>query len=78
MSRKFKDRQGAPWIVEHPHGSTELIFRLLEGPETDQRTIPLPSHTNDPFELSDQELQRLLDQSKPRYGKPKRPPPFKD
>ncbi len=78
MSRKFKDRQGNPWIVERPHASRELVFRPLHGPEREQLATPLPGHTNDPYELSDAELQNLLERAAPRYQTPKKPPPFKD
>ncbi len=78
MSRKFKDRDGTPWIVERPHASRELIFRPLEGESRDERVAPLPSHTNDPYELSDEELQRILARSRPRFRGPTRPSPFKD
>lgn len=76
MSRKFTDRTGQPWMVAREHGRSELVFRPVEGGHGDERTAPLPTHTQDPFELSDEELQSLLDRSHPRYRKPKGPPPF--
>ncbi len=78
MARKFTDRSGRPWEVEREHGRHELVFRPVHGDPADERVAPLPSHSHsqDPYELSDSELQRYLDQSRPRYRAPKRPPPF--
>ena len=78
MSRKFNDDNGTAWIVERPHASPELVFRPVEGSQRDERVIQLPGHTQDPYELSDQELIRLLGRARPRYSGPKRPSPFKD
>ncbi len=78
MARKFTDRTGTPWIVEREHGRSELVFRPVEGDPAEERVAPLPSHshTQDPYELSDSELQRYLDRSRPRFRQPKGPPPF--
>ena len=76
MARKFKDRTGAPWIVEREHGRRELVFRPAHGEQGDERVVPLPGHTQDPYELSDDELQRFLDRAATRYKKPKGPAPF--
>lgn len=76
MGRKFSDRTGNAWDVERERGRRHLIFRPVEGEDADARTVAAPSHTADPFELSDGELQRLLDRSRPKYRKPKGPPPF--
>jgi len=77
MARKFTDRSGQPWIVEREHGRHEIVFRPAHGPG-DERVAPLPTHghTQDPYELSDAELQRLLDRAGPRYKKPKGSAPF--
>lgn len=78
MARKFTDRSGQSWTVEREHGRQELVFRPVHGKQSDERTAPLPSHrhTQDPYELSQAELQRMLDGSKPRYRRPRDPPPF--
>ena len=76
MYRKFTDRTGRPWQVEAEGGRRELVFRPVEVEPSDERIVSAPSHTRDPFELSDGELQRLLERSRPRYRKPKGPPPF--
>ncbi len=77
MARKFTDRSGQAWIVEREHGRHELVFRPARG-SGDEQVAPLPTHghTQDPYELSDAELQRLLDRAGPRYKKPKGPAPF--
>lgn len=80
MARKFKDRSGEAWVVEREHGRHELVFRPIQGAPDDERVAPLPrhGHTQDPYELSDAELQRMLDGARPRYQGPKGPSPFKD
>lgn len=78
MARKFKDRSGRDWTVEREHGRSELVFKPANGSPGDELVAPLPGHghTQDPYELADAELQRMLDKARPRYGKPKGPPPF--
>lgn len=78
MARKFTDRSGKAWVAEREHGRSELVFRPVNGSQTDERVAPLPSHSHsqDPYELSDSELNRLLERARPRYGKPKGPAPF--
>jgi hypothetical protein len=78
MARNFKDRSGQAWVVEREHGRHEIVFRPTQGAQGDERVAPLPTsgHTQDPYELADSELQRLLDRSRPRYTKPKGPAPF--
>lgn len=78
MARKFKDRSGQAWTVEREHGRSELVFRPIHAEQGDERVAALPGHghTQDPYELADSELQRLLDRARPRYRKPKGPPPF--
>lgn len=78
MARTFKDRTGQPWVVEREHGRHELVFRPVHAGQGEELVAPLPSHkhTQDPYEFSDSELQRFLDQAQSRYRKPKGPPPF--
>ena len=78
MARNFKDRSGQAWIVEREHGRQEIVFRPAHGEQGDERVAPLPtsSHSQDPYELADSELQRLLDRSRSRYTKPRGPSPF--
>jgi hypothetical protein len=78
MARKFTDRSGQPWIVEREHGRSELVFRPVHAEQGAEQVVPLPAHkhSQDPYEFSDSELQRFLDQASPRYKKPKGPAPF--
>lgn len=76
MGRKFTDRTGTAWDVDREQGRRHLIFRPVDQESSKERTVAAPGHTDDPFELSDGELQRLLDRSRPRYRKPQGPPPF--
>lgn len=77
MGRIFKDRTGRSWDVEvSPQSKREWVFRPIEGVERDQRLAAAPSHVDDPFEVSDAELQRLLDASRPRFAGPRKPPPW--
>jgi hypothetical protein len=77
MARKFTDRSGQAWLAEREHGRHELVFRPVLGGE-EELVAPLPTHghSQDPYEFSDSELQRLLDKARPRYKKPKGPAPF--
>lgn len=76
MGRKFEDRTGQAWDVERsPQSKREWIFRPVEGSERDERTAPAPTHQDDPFEVSDAEMQRLFEKSRPRYRPRKEPPP---
>lgn len=75
MGRKFSDTTGQVWDVEtSPQSKREWIFRQVEGSEREDRVVPAPTHVDDPFEVSDEELQRLFERSRPRF-KPRREPP---
>lgn len=75
--RTFTDRQGRKWEVRD---RTKSEWELLPmGSNTErQRTVRAPGYEKDPFELSEEELQRLLDE--PDAGGRTRPSksPFKD
>jgi hypothetical protein len=77
MARKFKDRSGQAWVAEREHGRHEIVFRPVHADQGDERVAPLPSHSHsqDVYEFSESELQRMLDGARPRY-KPKGPAPF--
>jgi hypothetical protein len=74
--RKFVDRSGNGWIVR-PRGRSEWHFEPLQGNSQPTLTVRAPSYQNDPYELSQEELQRLFDSAAARAG-PSRPSPFKD
>ena len=74
--RRFDDNQGRPWEIR-PRSRSEWQFEPLPGNPETRRTVRPPSYEEDPFELTDQELQRLLGSTRP--GATRRPPsPFKD
>jgi len=77
--RKFKDGAGNEWEVRD-RSHAEWIFEPgLENHSVPKRITP-PSYESDPFELTDQELRRLLNQSTDTHppGGPSRPSPFRD
>lgn len=74
--RTFTDREGRRWEVR-ARTRTQWEFTPAPGEPGQARTVPAPSHEADPFELSVEELQRLLDRSDPGGGRQVRSP-FKD
>ena len=74
--RTFKDRDGNSWEVRQRSRSTWSIEPMSDNPGK-AREVESPGYEKDPFELSVEELLRLLDGSappKPRNVKN----PFKD
>jgi len=74
--RRFEDSQGRPWEIR-ARSRSEWHFEPLPGNPESRRSVRPPSYEEDPFELTDQELQRLLGGSHPGAARP-RPSPFKD
>lgn len=75
--RRFRDRDGRGWEVR-ADSKYRWRFEPLRGNDQPQRAARPPGYTDDPFELSEQELQRLLDTA-PRSERPgKKPPLFRD
>jgi hypothetical protein len=75
--RAFTDRQGNRWQVR-PLAKREWLFEPLPGnPEARQVAVP-PGYEEDPFELSDQEIQRVLDSARAASAGPGRTSPFRD
>jgi hypothetical protein len=74
--RRFTDRSGVTWEVQDRSTSEWELH-----PVSDTRRSPVrvaaPGYERDPFELSVEELQRLLDGA-PRPGSGPRKSPFKD
>jgi hypothetical protein len=60
--RKFTDRDGNSWEVR-PASRGEWEFSPVGGNEQRARTAQAPGYEKDPYELSQEELQRLLDAS---------------
>ncbi len=60
--RKFIDRDGREWEVRIRSRAEWELEPVGNNPER-ARTAPAPGYEKDPFELSREELQRLLDSS---------------
>ncbi len=74
--RKFVDRSGNAWSVRD-RSRWEWHFEPEGGNPGPTRVARAPGHQDDPFELSNEELQRLLD-SAPGSTRSRAPNPFKD
>ncbi|HEX5438312.1 MAG TPA: hypothetical protein VFW98_14245 [Gemmatimonadaceae bacterium] len=75
-NRKFIDREGRHWEVRERTRAEWLLEPILDNPSTPRRVKP-PAYESDPFELTDQELSRLLEQSSGQpwpQGPPKKSP----
>ena len=60
--RTFTDRNNQQWEVRNV-SRLEWEFSPLGETQLSARTVPPPGYETDPYELSREELQRLLDQS---------------
>lgn len=58
--RRLVDRAGLRWEIRVV-GRSEWIFEPVEGNPGPARAAAAPSYERDPFELSIEELQKLLD-----------------
>ena len=74
--RKWNDRTGRPWQVK-PLSRSEWEFEPLPGNDGRARRTRAPTWQEDPFELSNEELQRLFDAA-PDPDRPRPPSPFGD
>ena len=74
--RKFVDRTGNAWIVRD-RSRWDWHFEPSGGNPEPAKKVRAPGHQDDPFELSNEELQRLLD-SAPSATGPKARNPFED
>lgn len=75
--RRFTDRDGMTWEVRD-RSAAEWEFQPADGAAGAAVRIPSPGYEKDPFELSREELQRLLDAHRPSSDRPERPSPFTD
>lgn len=76
--RKFTDREGHHWEVRDLSHAEWVLEPILDNPGTPRRIKP-PRYESDPFELTDQELRRLLEESSPEpVVRPPRKSPFLD
>ncbi len=74
--RKFIDRHGCEWEVR-PRTKSDWNLEPLGSNPNQARAVRSPGYEKDPFELSREELQVLLDGSSPPAPRPTKSP-FKD
>lgn len=74
--RTFNDRNGHGWEVRNRAFRDWEFYPLANNPNAARR-VTSPGYEKDPFELSVEELQRLLD-SAPAPGTRPKKSPFKD
>ena len=74
--RTFSDRSGQRWEIV-VQSRSEWTFDPIEGNPGPARTSTPPGYETDPYELSVEELERLLEAAVPRR-KPKGKSPFLD
>lgn len=60
--RRFTDRDRRDWEIRPVSSSVWELSPLGENPGG-PRTVPAPGYEKDPWEMSQEELQRLLDAS---------------
>jgi hypothetical protein len=58
--RRFQDTNGARWEIR-VRGTREWLFEPVEDNPGPTRSVTPPGYEADPFELSVDELQKLLD-----------------
>ena len=71
--RRFADRDGRVWDVL-VRGRQEWLFEPADDNPGPRRESAGPGYERDPFELSVEELQRLLDAARPMQRKPTKSP----
>ena len=74
--RKFIDRDKKEWEIRDV-SRLEWEFSPAGDNQQRGRRVPPPGYEQDPYELSQEELQRLLDASTPQAERSKQSP-FKD
>jgi hypothetical protein len=71
--RRFADRAGKRWDVV-VRSRSEWVFEPVEDNPGPARVVEPPGYETDPFELSVEELQHLLDQSRGPQSRQKKSP----
>jgi hypothetical protein len=75
--RRFTDREGQVWEIRDDSSRDWRLEPVAGNPHPAVR-VSAPGYESDPFELSNEELQRLLDQApRPGAGQGRRSP-FRD
>jgi hypothetical protein len=78
-NRTFTDREGRRWEVRERSRTEWVLEPIQDNPAAPRRVKP-PGYESDPFELTDQELWRVLEQSgaEPQPPTTPRKSPFLD
>jgi len=71
--RRFTDRAGNVWEIRD-RSRNEWDFTPVSGNPGARQTVPAPGYESDPFEVSTEELQRMLDAVRPTEPRRKRSP----
>jgi len=71
--RHFVDRDGRRWEIR-VRGKREWSFDPLDDNPGPSRPVTPPGYESDPFELSKEELQKLLDAAPMARARPKSSP----
>jgi hypothetical protein len=74
--RRFTDRDGVTWEVRD-QTFTEWVLQPVGQPGVAPVRVRAPVQERDPFEVSTEDLQRMLDAERPR-GASSRKNPFQD
>ena len=72
-NRVFADRSGQRWEIR-ARSRSEWEFEPIEGNPGPARVVAPPGYETDPYELSVEELQRLLDAAAPRKPSTRKSP----
>ncbi len=75
--RKFTDRDGRSWEIRD-HSRSEWRFQPLPGNPEGRTAVSPPGYDNDPFELSNEELRKLLDAAGGHTQRHSKKSPFLD
>lgn len=59
-SREFEDREGTTWTIRTAQ-DFKWYFEPADGAEATRHIVTPPPNVDDPSELDDEELQKLLD-----------------
>ncbi len=72
-NRVFTDRSGERWEIR-TRSRSEWEFEPIEGNPGPARLVTPPGYESDPYEMSVEELQRLLDSAAPRKPSTRKSP----
>lgn len=74
--RRFTDRDGNEWEVQDL-SNREWQMTPVSGGSRSPVRVAAPGYETDPFELSTEEMQRLLDAARPSRSSGQRRSPFR-